>query len=147
MGAFRCSLRSQRLPRATKGLGNPREQLGTISCRTVGAAINRCTSRRDEGAALETKVLGVTDELALGTVNAAISDTVSASDLARWIRDEATDEPRQRVALSIFFLEVPVNTQVAFLAHYDIDECKALAFAERIEHLGRPIPLTRRTRW
>lgn len=88
-----------------------------------------------------------TDRLVTGTVNASTTDAVTAADLARWIRDEAIGQPRARVALSTFFLEVPLGTQVAFLAHHGVDERKALALAKCLEPLGRTIPLASRERW
>jgi hypothetical protein len=87
------------------------------------------------------------DRLVLGTVNASTHDVVSAAEIACWIREERTTEARARVALSTFFLEVPLGTQVAFLAHHRIDETKALELAERLEPLGRTLPLQLRRRW
>lgn len=88
-----------------------------------------------------------TDLLVEGTVNASISEHVRASELAAWIRDQTAETPRARVALSIFFLEVPLTTQVAFLHERAIDEEEALAFAERLEYFGRPLPLAARRNW
>ncbi len=88
-----------------------------------------------------------TDRLVTGTVNASTTGTVTAAELARWIQDEAVGEVRARVALTTFFLEVPLGTQVAFLQQHGIEEIKALALAERLEPLGRPIPLASRIRW
>jgi hypothetical protein len=88
-----------------------------------------------------------TDRLVTGTVNASTADVVTAAELARWIRTEALAEPRARVALSTFFLEVPLGTQVAFLAQHGVDEPKALALAKRLEPLGRRLPLASRERW
>lgn len=88
-----------------------------------------------------------TDRLVTGTVNAWTIGAVSAAELADWIGSESADEPRVRVALSTFFLEVPLATQVAFLQHHGIDEAKALALAQRLEPLGRTIPLAIRQHW
>lgn len=88
-----------------------------------------------------------TDRLVTGTVNASTSDAVTAAELADWIRNEALDDVRARVALSTFFLEVPLATQVAFLQNHGADESKALALAERLEPQGQRIPLAIRTRW
>ncbi len=88
-----------------------------------------------------------TDRLVTGTVNASTTDIVTAAELVRWIRTEALGEPRARVALSTFFLEVPLGTQVAFLAQHGVDEPHALTLAKRLEPLGRPLPLASRERW
>lgn len=88
-----------------------------------------------------------TDRLVEGTVNASISEHVRASELAAWIREQTAQSPRARVGLSIFFLEVPLATQVAFLRERALDEDRAVAFAERLEHLGRPLPLAARRAW
>jgi hypothetical protein len=88
-----------------------------------------------------------TDRLVLGTVNASSSKAVTADEIVAWIRSEVADEPKQRVALSTFFLEVPLDTQVAFLVEHDLDEDEVLIFAQRLEYLGRAIPLVRRRRW
>jgi hypothetical protein len=87
------------------------------------------------------------DRLVLGTVNASTAGEVTAAEIADWIRSEAADEPKQYVALSTFFIEVPLATQVEFLVEHDLDEEKALAFAQQLEPLGRAIPLERRTSW
>lgn len=87
------------------------------------------------------------DNLVTGTVNASIRETVTGEQIAAWIREERTDEPLAQHALSTFFIEVPLNTQVAFLESHGLDEDKALRFATSIEMLGRSIPLERRSRW
>jgi hypothetical protein len=87
------------------------------------------------------------DDLVTGTVNAATVESVTADQIATWIRDSTTDDALARNALSTFFLEVPLGTQVAFLDHHGLDEEKALGFATEIEVLGRSIPLQQRSRW
>lgn len=87
-----------------------------------------------------------TDHLVTGTVNASTRESVTADEIATWIRGEDASLPRARVALATFFLEVPLATQIAFLEHHGIDEAKALAFAERNEPLDRPLPLQSRKR-
>jgi len=87
------------------------------------------------------------DDLVTGTVNASAIASVTADQIARWIRDETADDALARNALSTFFLEVPLGTQVAFLEQHELDEEKALRLALEIEVLGRPIPLERRSGW
>jgi len=81
------------------------------------------------------------------TVNTAVKVAVSASELADWIRLRKTADPRKRTALSIFFLEVPLELQIEFLAANSLNEREALELAEALEALGRPIPLRRRSVW
>ena len=88
-----------------------------------------------------------TDDLVTGTVNASTTTAVTGDQIAAWIRDENSTDPLARNALSTFFLEVPLGTQVAFLAQHGLDEERALRFATSIEVLGRSIPLQQRSRW
>ncbi len=87
------------------------------------------------------------DELVTGTVNASTTTPVTADQIASWIRNETTSDVLARSALSTFFLEVPLGTQVAFLEQHDLTEDHALRLATEIEMLGRTIPLERRSRW
>ncbi len=64
--------------------------------------------------------------LVTGTVNSWTRGEVAASEIAEWIRAEDDSAARQRVALSSFFLEVPVEVQIAFLLEHELDEDKAL---------------------
>jgi hypothetical protein len=87
------------------------------------------------------------DDLVTGTVNASTTTPVTGEQIAAWIRDENTADKLARNTLATFFLEVPLGTQVAFLAQHGLEEERALRLATDIEVLGRTIPLQQRSRW
>jgi hypothetical protein len=87
------------------------------------------------------------DDLVTGTVNASNRVPVTADDIATWIREETSDAQLAQHALTTFFFEVPLNTQVAFLHHHGIDEEQALRFARSIDTSRAGVPLERRARW
>ena len=81
------------------------------------------------------------------TVNAALKVEVSPGELADWIRLRETTDARKVSALSIFFLEVPLELQVDFLVAHNLDEREALELAETLGGPGQAIPLQRRSLW
>jgi hypothetical protein len=87
------------------------------------------------------------DDLTLGTVNASLRGSVTAEELAHWLRTPGScDDARAGLALSIFFVETPLETQVEFLQLHGIAESQALAIARDLD-VPADVPLAARQRW
>jgi hypothetical protein len=70
-------------------------------------------------------------EPALSTVNAALRDPVSGPELAGTIRGgHPTLSGRDALAAFTFFVEVPLQNQISFLAAHRITVSEALQFAD-----------------
>jgi hypothetical protein len=80
-------------------------------------------------------------------VNAALISAVAATELAGWLCDGTSGiDGRAMLAVETFFLEVPLETQVAFLAGHQISEYQAVSVAQKIG-LREDIPLALKQRW
>jgi hypothetical protein len=87
------------------------------------------------------------DNLALGTINAGLRSPVSAEELVCWLGAlDAAQDARATLALTAFFVETPLETQVEFLRVHGIDESLALAIARRLA-VPSEFPLAARANW
>lgn len=87
------------------------------------------------------------DELTLGTVNASMRRAVSVEELVAAFSDTCgTRDGRVDLALETFFIEVPLEAQVAFLSRHNIATSHALKLA-RSNGIADDIPLARAERW
>jgi hypothetical protein len=95
----------------------------------------------------KSKAFAAVDQLTLGTVNSALTTIVAATELAGWLSEERFDvDGRAILAVETFFLEVPLETQVAFLANHRIPETHAVSVARGLG-LREDIPLALKQRW
>jgi hypothetical protein len=87
------------------------------------------------------------DRLTLGTVNASVSSPATAAELAGWLLDgRLAFDGRALLSLETFLLEVPLETQVLFLANHHVTEDQALTIARKIG-LRADIPLAKKHQW